>query len=208
MDLKARLLRDEGNVSIPSAVPVMKGMQSSATFFHLRIWHFSIIVADLFSSRGPSKSPALHPFMTWLCPSWRRQKIPSVVADIKFWGAKNSIFHPKPVPLPVMYPKQWVRHFPSVAPKILDIQERELKGNSIVLCNFGDASTNHATALSAFNTASWVTSQGGHVPIIFIAKITVQGFQFQLMTNGSSKILQSPRDRLHPNGRTSISLIS
>ncbi len=54
--------------------------------------------------------------------------------------------------------------------KDLDIKERELKGNSIVLCSFGDASANHATALSAFNTASWVTSQGGHVPIIFICE--------------------------------------
>ena len=31
-------------------------------------------------------------------------------------------------------------------------------------------SVNHATALSAFNTASWISSQGGHVPIIFICE--------------------------------------
>ena len=42
--------------------------------------------------------------------------------------------------------------------------------DSIVLCSFGDASVNHATALSAFNTATWISTQGGHVPIIFICE--------------------------------------
>ena len=54
--------------------------------------------------------------------------------------------------------------------KDLDISERDLKADSIILCSFGDASANHATALSAFNTASWVSNSGGHVPIIFICE--------------------------------------
>ena len=52
----------------------------------------------------------------------------------------------------------------------LDINERELDKNSIVLCSFGDASANHASALSGFNTARWVKSIGGNVPIIFICE--------------------------------------
>ena len=54
--------------------------------------------------------------------------------------------------------------------KDLDIGERKLNKDSIVLCSFGDASVNHATALSAFNTARWISTQGGHVPIIFICE--------------------------------------
>ena len=54
--------------------------------------------------------------------------------------------------------------------KDLNISDQRAKSSSIVLCSFGDASVNHATALSAFNTASWITSRGGHVPIIFICE--------------------------------------
>ena len=52
----------------------------------------------------------------------------------------------------------------------LDIKERDLDKNSIVICSFGDASVNHASALSGFNTARWVKSNGGNVPIIFICE--------------------------------------
>ena len=54
--------------------------------------------------------------------------------------------------------------------KDLKISDHRAKTNSIVLCSFGDASVNHATALSAFNTASWITNRGGHVPIVFICE--------------------------------------
>ena len=54
--------------------------------------------------------------------------------------------------------------------KDLSLSEGKLSNESIVLCSFGDASTNHATALSAFNTACWISSQGGHVPIVFICE--------------------------------------
>jgi len=52
----------------------------------------------------------------------------------------------------------------------LNLSESKLDNDSIVLCSFGDASANHATALSGFNTACLVSSQGGHVPIIFICE--------------------------------------
>ncbi len=54
--------------------------------------------------------------------------------------------------------------------KDLDIPERNLKDDSIILCSFGDASVNHAAALSGFNTAGWAVKQGGHVPIVFICE--------------------------------------
>ena len=52
----------------------------------------------------------------------------------------------------------------------LDIKDKILKKDSVVLCSFGDASINHASALTAFNTARWIIAQGGHVPIIFICE--------------------------------------
>ena len=52
----------------------------------------------------------------------------------------------------------------------LGLTENNLNPNSIILCSFGDASANHASALSAINTACWIKDKGGHVPIIFICE--------------------------------------
>ncbi len=42
--------------------------------------------------------------------------------------------------------------------------------DSIVLCNFGDASSNHSTAQGAFNAASWSAFQGLKTPILFVCE--------------------------------------
>jgi len=74
----------------------------------------------------------------------------------------------------------------------LGLVENNLKSNSIVLCSFGDASANHASALSAINTACWIKDKGGHVPIIFICEdngvgISVETEEHWIKQNYSNK---------------------
>ncbi len=45
-----------------------------------------------------------------------------------------------------------------------------LKEDSIVLCSFGDASANHATALTGINSARYAVRRGGAAPIIFLCE--------------------------------------
>ena len=52
----------------------------------------------------------------------------------------------------------------------LDVPERPLERDAIILCSFGDASANHSTAQGAINTASWAAFQGTPMPIIFICE--------------------------------------
>ncbi|MEU0571471.1 thiamine pyrophosphate-dependent enzyme [Nonomuraea sp. NPDC005983] len=42
--------------------------------------------------------------------------------------------------------------------------------DAIAVCSFGDASTNHATALSGFNTAAYATHQGQALPLLFVCE--------------------------------------
>ncbi len=46
----------------------------------------------------------------------------------------------------------------------------EMPEDSVVLCNFGDASSNHSTAQGAFNSAAWVAFQSIPLPIVFICE--------------------------------------
>ncbi len=42
--------------------------------------------------------------------------------------------------------------------------------DSIVICNFGDASANHSTAQGAFNAAGWAAFQGLKTPVLFVCE--------------------------------------
>ncbi len=42
--------------------------------------------------------------------------------------------------------------------------------NSVVLCSFGDASINHASAQAAFNAAAWIAYQNIPLPLVFICE--------------------------------------
>ena len=42
--------------------------------------------------------------------------------------------------------------------------------NSLVVCNFGDASSNHSTAQGAINAAAWAAYQNVKLPIVFICE--------------------------------------
>ena len=46
----------------------------------------------------------------------------------------------------------------------------ELPADSIVVCSFGDATTNHAVAQTAFNAAAWAAHQRLPVPILFVCE--------------------------------------
>jgi 2-oxoisovalerate dehydrogenase E1 component len=42
--------------------------------------------------------------------------------------------------------------------------------DAIVICSFGDASVNHATAVAAFNTAGWCDHTGLRIPVLFVCE--------------------------------------
>ena len=46
----------------------------------------------------------------------------------------------------------------------------ELANDGVILCNFGDASTNHSTAQGAINSAAWASYQSIPMPIVFICE--------------------------------------
>jgi 2-oxoisovalerate dehydrogenase E1 component len=60
---------------------------------------------------------------------------------------------------------------------------QDLSDDSIVCCSFGDASANHATALSGINAARYAVRRGGQAPILFLCE-----------DNGIGISVETPRD--------------
>lgn len=68
-------------------------------------------------------------------------------------------------------------HLPKALGAALGLEQAKRIGHappvpadSIVICSFGDASTNHATALAGFNAAQWASYQRLPVPLLFVCE--------------------------------------
>ncbi len=48
--------------------------------------------------------------------------------------------------------------------------DSKLPSNAVILCSFGDASTNHASTQTTLNTCSWINQQQYPLPIVFICE--------------------------------------
>jgi len=87
----------------------------------------------------------------------------------KVWGSKELWVLPQTSTI--------ASHLPKAVGTALGIElgKRSTSGldipdDSIIVCNFGDASSNHSTAQGAFNAAAWASYQGLDVPILFICE--------------------------------------
>ncbi|MEM9384196.1 MAG: thiamine pyrophosphate-dependent enzyme [Pseudomonadota bacterium] len=87
----------------------------------------------------------------------------------KVWGSRPLWIPPQTSTIASQLPK-------AVGAAVALAQAARVEGalpvpdDSIVYCSFGDASTNHATALSAFNSAAWTAYQRLPVPILFVCE--------------------------------------
>ena len=170
MDLKARLLKNEGKCFYTIGSSGHEGNAvfgqvfpyTDMAFLHYRSGPFFIER----SKQIPEATPIYDMALSFMASS-----------EDPISGGRHKVIGSKPLNIPPQtstiashLPKAVGTAFSIDRAKGLGIPERELKGDSIVICSFGDASVNHATALSAFNTARWITHAGGHVPIVFICE--------------------------------------
>ena len=170
MDLKARLLKNEGKCFYTIGSSGHEGNAvfgqvfpyTDMAFLHYRSGPFFIER----SKQIPEATPIYDMALSFMASS-----------EDPISGGRHKVIGSKPLNIPPQT-STIASHLPKAVgtaisidrAKGLGIPERELKGDSIVICSFGDASVNHATALSAFNTARWITHAGGHVPIVFICE--------------------------------------
>jgi 2-oxoisovalerate dehydrogenase E1 component len=87
----------------------------------------------------------------------------------KVWGSKPLWVPPQTSTIASHVPKAVGLAFAIARGRRVGV-ETGLSKDSIVLCSFGDASANHATALSGFNAARYVHRRGSPLPILFLCE--------------------------------------
>lgn len=87
----------------------------------------------------------------------------------KVWGSRPLWVPPQTSTIASHLPKAMGMAFSLARARRLGV-DNGLPADAIVLCSFGDAGANHATALSAFNTARYAARIGLPMPILFVCE--------------------------------------
>ncbi len=87
----------------------------------------------------------------------------------KVWGSRPLWVPPQTSTIASHLPKAMGLAFSLARARRLGVAT-DLPDDAIVLCSFGDASVNHATALSAINTARYAVRIGLPMPILFVCE--------------------------------------
>ena len=91
-------------------------------------------------------------------------------------GGRHKVFGSVPLTIPPQT-STIASHLPKALGTALSITRAKelsipslLPSDSVVLCSFGDASVNHASAQTTFNSCSWIASQQYPLPIVFVCE--------------------------------------
>ncbi len=169
LDLMARVLRVQNKVfyTIGSSGHEGNAMVARATrhtdpaFLHYRSGGF---MAERFR-----KLPGMDPVMDSALSFAASMDDPASGGRHKVWGSKPLWVLPQTSTI--------ASHLPKAFGTAIAIEQARrighalpIPGDSIAICSFGDASSNHATAQTAFNAAAWTAYQKLPAPILFVCE--------------------------------------
>lgn len=169
LDLMARVLRVQNKVfyTIGSSGHEGNAMVARLTrhtdpaFLHYRSGGF---MAERFR-----KLPGMDPVMDSALSFAASKEDPASGGRHKVWGSKPLWVLPQTSTI--------ASHLPKALGTAIAIEQAGRIGHtlpvpddSIVICSFGDASANHATAQTAFNCAQWTAYQRLPAPVLFVCE--------------------------------------
>ncbi len=169
LDLMARVLRVQNKVfyTIGSSGHEGNAMVARATrhtdpaFLHYRSGGF---MAERFR-----KLPGMDPIMDSALSFAASKEDPISGGRHKVWGSKPLWVLPQTSTI--------ASHLPKALGTAVAIETAKriahalpIPGDSIAICSFGDASSNHATAQTAFNAAAWTAYQKLPAPVLFVCE--------------------------------------
>ena len=169
LDLMARVLRVQNKVFYTigssghegNALVARLARHTDPAFLHYRSGAF---MAERFA-----KLPGMDPVMDAALSFAASGDDPASGGRHKVWGSKPLWVLPQTSTI--------ASHLPKALGTAMAIESARRIGHtlpipadSVVICSFGDASANHATAQTAFNTAAWAAYQRLPAPVLFICE--------------------------------------
>ncbi|MFA7542542.1 MAG: thiamine pyrophosphate-dependent enzyme, partial [Lysobacterales bacterium] len=169
LDLMARVLRVQNKVFYTigssghegNALVARLSRHTDPAFLHYRSGGF---MAERFR-----KLPGMDPIMDSALSFAASAEDPASGGRHKVWGSKPLWVLPQTSTI--------ASHLPKALGTAVAIEQARRVGHelpvpadSIAICSFGDASSNHASAQTAFNTAQWTAYQRLPAPVLFVCE--------------------------------------
>ncbi|WP_233842171.1 thiamine pyrophosphate-dependent enzyme [Dyella sp. 2HG41-7] len=169
LDLMARVLRVQNKVfyTIGSSGHEGNAMVARLTrhtdpaFLHYRSGGF---MAERFR-----KLPGMDPVMDSALSFAASKEDPASGGRHKVWGSKPLWVLPQTSTIASHLPKAFGTAVAIEQARRIG-HELPIPNDSISICSFGDASSNHATAQTAFNAAAWTAYQKLPAPVLFVCE--------------------------------------
>ena len=169
LDLRSRLMQKEGNsfYTIGSAghegnAAVAKALRhNDMAFLHYRSGAFVI--------QRSKQVPGQTPLYDMLLSFAASKEDPVSGGRHKVLGSKSLFIPPQTSTIASHLPKAVGTAF-SVTLSHRIAAPVAVPQDSVVVCNFGDASANHSTAQGAINAAAWAAYQSVPLPIVFVCE--------------------------------------
>ncbi len=193
LDLMARVLRVKNKVfyTIGSSGHEGNAMVARLTrhtdpaFLHYRSGAF---MAERFR-----KLPCMDPVMDSALSFAASKDDPASGGRHKVWGSKPLWVLPQTSTI--------ASHLPKALGTAVAIEQAKriahklpIPDDSIAICSFGDASSNHATAQTAFNTAAWTAYQKLPAPVLFVCEDNGIGISVKTPTDWIAASFSQRRD--------------
>lgn len=112
-------------------------------------------------------------------------------------GGRHKVFGSVPLYIPPQT-STIASHLPKALGAALSIKRAKdlgfsgsLNSDSVILCSFGDASTNHASAQTTLNACSWIAQQNYPLPIVFICEDNGIGISVRTPENWIAQSISS-----------------
>ena len=169
LDLMARVLRVQNKVFYTigssghegNAMVARLARHTDPAFLHYRSGGF---MAERFR-----KLPGMDPVMDSALSFAASSEDPASGGRHKVWGSKPLWVLPQTSTIASHLPKALGTAIAIEAGRRLG-HALPIPDDSIAICSFGDASSNHATAQTAFNAAAWTAYQKLPAPVLFVCE--------------------------------------
>ncbi|PHS08471.1 MAG: MFS transporter [Blastopirellula sp.] len=123
-----------------------------------------------FQTRRSTQVPGTTPTWDMLLSFSTSKEDPISGGRHKVLGSKSLLIPPQTSTIASHFPKAVGAAFSIGLAKRSPPEHKVLEDDSLVMCSFGDASSNHSTAQGAINTACWTSFQNSPLPLLFVCE--------------------------------------
>ncbi|MEK6629020.1 MAG: thiamine pyrophosphate-dependent enzyme [Bdellovibrionota bacterium] len=170
LDLRARILKNSNQCFYTIGSSGHEGNAVLGQVFRLDDMAFLHYRSGALMIQRSKQLPGSTPIYDTMLSFVASSEDPIAGGRHKVWGSFPLLVPPQTSTIASHLPKAMGAALSIARAADLGIQDSLMKRDSVVLCNFGDASANHSTALGAINAASWTAYQNVKMPIAFVCE--------------------------------------